>query len=721
MSRHASTPALEVALPLRLPALTYLPPHGQPPKLGMRVVVPFRNTVRVGLVVATFNAERPEALRHAIGYLDQEPFLDPERLSMLARAAEALFCPIGQVVADFLPFLAGPFEHRVRLVPGTRLENLPPEARPLAEWQAASRFSHKLLDGLREGGVLEEQVEEPTPEKTVLVPIKKPDDRLSPNAKAALMTLWSLGEVASQAELARRAGVGRHAIKTLLAKGYARIETRPLEFAPPAPPPKTLPAHDVEALPARVYGGRFWQRLAVLKGLAKRGPILVLFPEGALIERARPFFPEAIFLSGDLPPEARRRLWQVRGKSVFGTYQALFFPQDFSRIVVVEDASDNHKLRSGTHAFLPALLEALQIPFTSLSATPSAEALARKGPALALKTRPPRALVLKKDQRRGLLSGQTIAIIRQALEREHQVLVLAARRGYAARLHCQACDYEPGCPNCALPLRYHRRGKGGELVCHQCGFQKDAPERCPRCGSELLLARGPGLDWLAQALRRRFPAYPIGRLSADGEADTESLEEGRPGIIVATTRVLRRLPLPNLAVVAIPWVEGFAPESDFRAGERLFSLLWQLTDLHPRRNPLLVLEAYNPEHPAIKAFVAGDLESFPRKALEMRNALGYPPATRMVKLEYAHRHEAKALEAATGAQQTLAQIAEPTEVLGPAPAPVPRVKGRHIYHLILRAASHQRLKTLIAALPDPRPARLIIDPDPVSFAGALEP
>ena len=717
--------AIQVALPLAIEPLSYLPPPGQGVKLGHRVAVPFRKGVRVGLVVAEEETPHGHALRQAIGYLDEDPFLDRAGIERLFAAARFLFAPLGQVVADFLPFIEAPLSHRVRLVPGARPEALEaPLLEKLRDWRPAEDYPPELLEALREGGVLEEEVAEALPLRKVLRPVRPPDAGIGPKAAEALRVLWQLGEAESQADLARRAGTGPGVVRTLIERGYVRLEEVPL--LPELPEPSSQPVEPLPLpeAPSRVHGGRFSERMAVLKGLMQKGPLLVLFPEGAAIERAWRHLPEAIPFFGKLPALLRRRLWRRRGVTVLGSLQALFFPGEFFRVVVVEEASDAHKLLSGTRAFLPALVEALGLMPLYLGAAPSAHALyhsqKRPGRALLLPPPPVRGLTLDKTRERGPVAGRTRALIRQALARGRQVLVLSARKGYATRLRCAACGYQPECPNCALPLRYYKEKKGGELVCHQCGHREPAPPVCPRCQSELIEARGPGLDWLAESLKKSFPKTPVGRLAGGLEDLPRPLAEGEAGILVATTRVLRKNPLTNLALIAIPWLEGFLPESDFHAPERLFSLLWQLRDLAPGKNPYFVLEAYQPDHPAIQGFFEGDLLGFPEAELSLRQALSYPPFSRMVKLEVSHKEESTAREAAGRLSEALAARAQEGELLGPAPAPIPRVKGRYVWHLILKSENPERLSELLKDLPPPRPARLKLDPDPVGFAGLLD-
>ena len=295
-----------------------------------------------------------------------------------------------------------------------------------------------------------------------------------------------------------------------------------------------------------------------------------------------------------------------------------------------------------------------------------------------------------------------------------QAVVLSARKGYSALLLCQDCGFRPMCPDCALPLRYHREGKGA-LVCHQCGHREDPPLLCPRCGSPLLAPKGPGVDWIREALAERL-SLPVYRYAGDGKDDLTPLLEGRPGVVVGTTALLRGPRLPDLALVLLPLADGFLLESDFRAAERYHRLLWALTELRPGRRPLLVLQTFTPEHPVHRALEAGEVEAYLWQEKALREALNYPPRVRMVKLEVRHRKEERARGKAFALLEALRAEAEEGEVLGPAPAPVPRVKGHYVFHLLLRGST-ERLARLLGLL-DRRQFRL--DPDPFHFVGLLE-
>ncbi len=703
--------ALKVALPLPLPPMSYLPPLGQEGEapLGLRVAVPWRGEVRVGVVVGEEEVRPGPGLRHAIAYLDQTPYLRPEEIRFAEEAARYLFAPLGQVLLDFLP----PFpelSHRVRLYPGADPKVLPPGLEGLSEWREAKGYDPKLLDLLREAGVLEEAVAFKEGKK-VLLPLKEahPD----PDLDRALRLLWDMGHAESLSALARASGLGVRRVKRLLEEGYvghghppeARGEGGGVE-------PLFLPER-----PERLNGGRFSERVRLLKGLVAQGDHLVLFPEVSLLQRFLAFFPEARAYHGGLPPRAREALFRFPRGLVFATYGGLLLPFTPSSLVVVEEGSESYKLASGARAFIPPLAELrarlLGIPLTYLSLVPAVEVLDRPG--LTFPVPKPRVMLLDLKREKGYpFTGRALALLRQVEEKGRQAVVLAARKGYSALLLCGDCGYKPTCPNCALSLRYHREGRD-RLLCHQCGHQEPPPLLCPECGSPLLEPKGPGLEWLTQELRRHL-ALPVLRYAKEGKDDLKPLLEGKPGVVVGTTALLRGPSLPELALVLLPYADGFLYDSDFRAAERYHRLLWALTELRPGRRPLILLQTYTPDHPAHEGLLEGSVEAFPWAEKALREALHYPPKVRMVKLEVSHRQEARALEAAFALKEALKGVAREEEVLGPAPAPVPRVKGVYVYHLLLRGST-ERLQEMLARL-DRR--RFKLDPDPHRFVGLLE-
>ncbi|WP_299432763.1 primosomal protein N' [uncultured Meiothermus sp.] len=741
--------ALKVALPLPVEPMSYTPPHAGKQgdlapqgrdALGYRVVVPWRGELRVGLVVGSEEGQHKSfALREAIAYLDTRPWLSPAAIELLTMAARDSFCTVGTLLDDLIPFLEPPLLHRVRLLPEADPVVLPKGLEALAlDWQEARGFDPRLLDYLREAGVLQEEVAPRRSVRQALMVLREPVEKLSEKARSAWYALHDLRQVESMAALARAAGVGTGVVKGLMDKGYIGfVEVDPVSETVVA---RKLEPLELPTLPVRLQGGRLLERIRALATLAQTESVMVLFPEVSLLKKFQPYFPEAIVFHGEMKAEERRTVWEgvSRGEleresggagdkekgriSVLCTYQGLLLPVEVRRMAVVEEASEAYKLPAGSRAFVPRLAQLkaqqLGIPLHYWSGINSAEVWAQ--PALALPIPPPRPHLLDMRQERGWpLSGAALALLKQSLEKKRQAIVLSARRGYSAMLRCKQCDWKAMCPNCALPLRLHKSERLGSLHCHQCGHEQKAPDLCPNCQSDVFDPRGPGVEWLLEALHQQIPALPRYRYTADAKDNLGKLLAGEPGVLVGTTAILRGPVLPELALVLLPYADGFVLESDFRASERYHRLLWQLTDLHPRRRPLLVLQTFEPGHAAHRALQTADPQGFMEVELALRHTLGYPPATRMVKLEVAHPKEPVARDAIYQLAEALRPRAQPGELLGPAPAPVARLRGQYVFHLLLKS-SEARLQTLMENLPPVRGARLRLDPDPQSFVGLLE-
>lgn len=718
---------LKVALPLPIEPMSYLPPHadGRAAVLGCRVVVPWRGELRVGVVVEREEGQHKSfALREAIAYLDEPPWLRPAEIEYLTQAARDSFCTVGTLLNDLLPFLEPPLLHRVRLVPEADPAVLPKGLEALAEgWQEARGFDPKLLDFLREAGVLQEEVAERRTLTQVLVTLREPSEKLSEKAKAAWYALRDLRQVESMAVLARAAGVGVGVVKGLLEKGY--IGFVGVEPATEAVVARRLEPLELPAIPVRLEGGRLLERIRALLAWVQAGPVLLLFPEVALLRRFQPYFPEALVLHGEMKAEERRRVWAQASQGarwVLATYQGLLLPLSWERMVVIEEAAEAYKLPGGSRAFVPRLArlraQGLGVPIHYCSSINSAEVWDE--PAHLLPPPQPRLYLLDLRRERGWpLTGAAIALLQQVQEKNRQAVVLSARRGYSAVLRCKQCDWKAMCPNCALPLRYHKSGRLGLLQCHQCGHEEKAPDLCPSCQSDIFDPKGPGVEWLLEALAQHLPALPRYRYTAEAKDDLRKLLSGEPGVLVGTTAILRGPVLPELALVLLPYADGFVLESDFRATERYHRLLWQLADLHPKRRPLLALQTFEPAHPAHRALEDADPQGFMNQELGLRRTLGYPPASRMVKLEVAHPKEPVARDAILQLAAALKPKAGPGELLGPAPAPVARLRGQYVFHLLLKS-SEARIQALMENLPPVRGARLRIDPDPQRFVGLLE-
>lgn len=738
--------AWQVLLPLPLPAFSFLPPYGvDAPPVGARVVVPWSGGVRVGVLVG-FEALRAGArleLREAVGALDAEPFLDGPALQTLERVAAYTCAPVGMVLANLLPTgLNIALEHRVRALGVI-------EGEPLPEgWRGAGTLPLRRLELYRRGGLLEERA---TPLPTLvrrLVPLREGDKELDGAAKAgqrtALLHLWKLGRVESAAALARAASASEGAARALVTKGYAGYRDVPAPKVPltrVAPDARPLPAR--VALPANapvvsVSGGTRADRVLGLvpllqRDLANGRSVLVLAPEQTFVQEAAALLAAHLpvhTLSGDTGDAERLRLWERACEPepfvLVGSYLALLAPLRRGRIVVLEEGSGAYKLNAGCRVFVPTaarfLAEAAGVPLVLADAfsTPETRGSVPPGGRSTLPTPTPRPHLV--DLRAGgwPLSGDLIAVLKQVEARGRQAVLLAPRRGFSAALCCTDCEHTIGCPNCDLPLRYHRERY--LLRCHQCGHQGRAPDTCPNCGNPALSpTRAAGTQWIAAEVARAVPSLAVRRFDSDKREDLSALRAGEPGVLVATTACLRLPPLPNVSLVAVTLFDAFLSMGDFRAEEGAFRLLLNLAELSPGKRPLTLIQTFAPDTPLLHAYTHGTGEAFVSELLERRELFNYPPYAALAKVQLSARDAATAEGAANwlaGALKTAG--AAPDELLGPSAAPVARVRGRYSYHLFIRTDKEVLSNRLEPALAYRGPARLRVDIDPRDVSGFLE-
>jgi len=290
--------------------------------------------------------------------------------------------------------------------------------------------------------------------------------------------------------------------------------------------------------------------------------------------------------------------------------------------------------------------------------------------------------------------------LEQTLQAGHQALLFLNRRGHATHVFCRTCGHIVRCPRCDVPLAYHRQTQ--RLLCHHCGYTRHVPSRCPRCGSPRIGRYGTGTQRVVDEVRRHWPQARVLRWDADTARTRDAaqilLEQFRrheADVLVGTQMIAKGLDLPRVTLVGIVLADVGLALPDYRAAERVFQTLLQVAGRagrgeHPGQ---VVLQTYQPEHPAIQAAAAHDYAAFYAAELEARRSLGYPPFTRLVRLEYRHRDPEQARAAA---QRLAAQLrhrlraAVGTRMVGPAPCFFARERGVYRWHIILRGPDPRR-------------------------------
>ncbi|MBB6098338.1 primosomal protein N' (replication factor Y) [Deinobacterium chartae] len=741
-----------VALPLPIPAYDFGEPHGfeGPVPVGFRVLVPWQGELRIGIVVGESSAHG-HRLRDAVALLEERPWLSAALVDTLCRAARARSVPLGLLFGDFVS--AGwdsALDHRVARVAGADLASFGPGVAELNEdFLEARRFDATLLDAVRAQALLVERVQL-SPRLEGSYRAVEGQGKLTPKGRAAWEVLRREGPLSSLAEWARRAAVSTSVVSGVVTKGWAQMDQRAAP-PPPLPEPQLPPIRpQPHGLPTaavtRLHGGRPAERHArvaarILEVIRADGDVLYLTPDAASrgrTWRALSGLTESVCYSGELTPAQREHAWELaragRARLIVGSYAALALPLAHLRLIVLEDeGSDAYKLQGGSRAFVPDLARSLAersgADLLLTGPVPSAEGLLEPGVVLpaprarlhvvdygAPEEAPevgPLSLPNHQRSRQGWpLSNDLQRALKQVAERGRQAVLLAPRRGYSALLRCSSCGHTPMCRNCDVPLRFHAERR--ELTCHQCGYHLRPPDLCPACEGPMMQPKGPGTEWIAAEVRRLLPGFPVYRYDREQQDDLSAVYDSRPGVIVATQALLGLEAPPDLALIGLTFADTWLAVSDFRASERYHRLLRQLIEWHPQRAPLMVIQTFQGDHPALRSVYEGkDAGFYLEEELRARKLLAYPPYVRLAQVEVAARDQAKAQQAALEvAQALLGSGAGEREVLGPAPAPVARLRGLYAFNLLLRARDEERLEALLKPLQGRWSARVRVDVNP---------
>jgi primosomal protein N' (replication factor Y) len=488
---------------------------------------------------------------------------------------------------------------------------------------------------------------------------------------------------------------------------------------------------------------------------------LVLVPEISLtpqtIQRFRGRCGEVAVLHSHLGDAERgghwRRVFGGQVQVVVGARSAVFAPARKLGLIVIDEEHENTFKQEATpryHARDVAVMRARleNIPIVMGSATPSLESWhnAREGryTLLELPTRvldrplPPVHLIdLRHEQpaqtRFSALSPSLERAMRDALHNRGQVMLLLNRRGFSTHIHCPACGYIESCRFCDLTLTYHQQRD--VMLCHYCGYEQPPPELCPQCGGQQVRYQGLGTEKLQIEIEERFPEFVVRRMDSDTMKRPGShgrvlraFRDGEIHILMGTQMIAKGFDFPNVTLVGVVNADIGLHIPDFRAPERTFQLLSQVagrTGRGPRGGRVLV-QTFNPEQPCIALAATHDYLRFAEEELATRRAHNYPPFQRLARVVVRSRDKQEASDFAdtvatafgTALPQVKGHAGEPVQLrlLGPAEAPVFRLKGYYRFHFQLQspspAALHQLLRAVLPTLRPPSGVELTVDVDP---------
>lgn len=507
---------------------------------------------------------------------------------------------------------------------------------------------------------------------------------------------------------------------------------------------------------------------AMQHALAQDKSAILLVPEIGLTpamaaQLHHTFGSEVALLHSALTPEERSEQWHRirRGEArvVVGTRSAIFAPVENIGLIIVDEEHDSSYKQESTpryHARDTAVMRAKLASATVVlgSATPSLESWhnAQRGKYARIEmhervNQRPLPQVELIDMRREfqetgqehLFSRALIEETQATLARGEQAIILLNRRGYSFVVMCRACGEKLQCENCSISLTYHkpvlgsddRAHAGQRLECHYCGYKRTVPKHCPKCDSEHLYFLGAGSQQGEERLQEIFPNARIGRMDRDtvrGRNDMERLlmrlHSGEINLLVGTQMIAKGHDIHGVTLVGVVGSDFALGLPDFRAAERVFQLLTQVSGRAGRGElpGKVLVQTYHQDHYAIQFAAKHDFHAFVEKEMKYRRWMRYPPYGSLANLVI----QSPRLEEAAGWATALGRWFQSTphegvRVLGPATAPLAKIKRIYRFHLVLKAEKRQALaRTLRAALAHADAAgiprrNLVVDVDAVSL------
>jgi len=442
------------------------------------------------------------------------------------------------------------------------------------------------------------------------------------------------------------------------------------------------------------------------------------------------FGEEVAILHSALSDQERAEQWHriKRGKArmVVGTRSAIFAPVSDLALIIVDEEQDSSYKQEETpryHARDVAVMRAKMANAVVVlgSATPSLEsyynatknkyALVELPDRVEQRPLPEVELIDMKQEfqetgQEQVISRKLAEEIRGRLERKEQVMILLNRRGYSPVALCRACGSRMECRNCAVAMTHHK--KSSRMVCHYCGFEAPVPKKCGECGSEYVYFLGTGSEKLEELLHGMFPTARIGRLDRDtvrGKEDFErvlgALDVGELDLLVGTQMIAKGHDVHGVTLVGVVGADVALGLPDFRAAERTFQLLTQVAGRAGRgQTPgKVVLQTYFPDHYAVQYAANHDFAGFYEKELRFRSWMHYPPYSALANVLIRSDKLDEALEWSG----TLGNWFEKTRhegvrVLGPAAAPIVRLKRDYRYHFVLKSPSREKLNGILRSM-----------------------
>ena len=763
---------VSVAVPVPfLPPLTYRVPAGAEwPAAGVRVRVPLGRRMVIGCVVPDASSPPPpdDQVRDLIEILDAEPYLPDDVLRLALWVADYYICGAGEAVAAVLPPLAsrargavgaGGFRtDRVARIttdglaarqPGARTSTGPAAMAARARLGPRQRAALDMLAAAGDGGLPAATLAAAGVTSTVIARLRDRGLITIDMRRVERDPFAPGGPMAPPASAGQPAGAAATAAPRRLTAGQrAALDT----LAPLAAASRFA----VALLRGVTGSGKTEVYVRLTRDVAAAGRrALVLVPEIALTPAVATTFRDAfgarvaIQHSGLSDGERHDQWHRIRRGDVdvvVGTRSAVFAPLDRLGLVVVDEEHDTSYKQDENpryHARNVAIVrgQAAGALVVLGSATPSLESAhhAARGTYYLVTMdervhRRPLADVRIVDMRAEVAETGPDTVLSRALSdaldrtiaRGEQALVLLNRRGFAAAMLCRSCGRTLECPNCSVSLTLHRAVQ--RVRCHYCNYSVRRPEVCAHCAGPYLEAVGFGTERIEAEVAERFPSAAVARLDRDATrrrgALASLLERFRSGsvqVLVGTQMIAKGHDFPNVTLVGVVSADVGLGLADFRAAERTFQLLTQVAGRAGRgdRRGEAIVQSFHPGHYAVVHACRQAYAPFFEEELRYRDHLRYPPIVSMVNAVVRGPTLGAAMEDAAALAALIRQRAgSGIRVLGPAVAPIARLRGRHRAQIFLKGRARRAMQQAVRAALDARPdlrRRVTVDVDPVNL------
>ncbi len=640
--------------------------------LGKRVLVPFRQKKTLGYIVGFSEEAGVSQVKPIESVLDVSPSFDAKMLRLTKWLSEYYFCPWGEVLKVALPSAV----RRVRVRP----------PRPILESEEKFEATFPLKLNLEQKKVL-----------------KLLNESIEENKSSVFLLHGITGSGKTEIYL--------QAIAYVLERGKQAIVL--------------VPEISLTPQTKERFSARFGEKVAILHSQ----------------------------LTGSQRYQTWERVRSGEASIVIGPRSAIFAPvRNLGLVIVDEEHENSYKQMESPryHTREVAIMRAklYKAPILLAGATPSLESYynAEGGCYRLVKLRkridnrplPEVEIVDMREEKSNILSHYLRQELEKTLERREQVILFLNRRGFSNFSLCRRCGHVLRCKNCSVSLTYHASSE--KLICHYCNREEIPPKICPRCHSGYIRRLGIGTQQVERKIERLFPSARIQRMDSDTTTKRDShmrmftaFRKKEIDILLGTQMIAKGLDFPEVTLVGVISADTSLNFPDFRSSERTFQLLTQVAGRAGRGSMpgRVIIQTYNPEHYAIIASKSHDYEGFYKQELEFRRELLYPPFTHFATLTVSglkqERVESSALVLKDIITRLVAKgkavpIGRQVDILGPAPAPLSRVKRKYRWQLTLKAGRVGHIHKILTSLREEiegnqklKGVNIIIDVDPVGM------